>query len=64
MGNQKRPEGLPPTEGVDATHRIAALEIMWRCLRCGELWYRQAPMPEACPSCGAPREEFVLVAED
>ncbi len=64
MRDEKRPEPSSESEGVDATHRTATLEIMWRCLRCGELWYRQTPVPEACPSCGAPREEFVLVAED
>jgi len=52
--------GEPP----DPTHRTAALELVWRCLRCGELWLRQDQPPKACPSCGAPPEEFVLVTED
>ena len=53
-------EGEPP----EPTHRTAALELVWRCLRCGEQWLRGDAPPEACPSCGAPPEEFVLVSED
>jgi rubrerythrin len=52
--------GEPP----EPTHRTAALELVWRCLCCGELWLRQDAPHEACPNCGAPREEFVLVTED
>jgi rubrerythrin len=51
-------------EPLEPTHRTAALELVWRCLRCGELWLRQDVPPEACPNCGAPPEEFVLVTED
>ena len=56
--------GEPTDEPPEPTHRTAALELVWRCLRCGELWLRQDPPPEACPNCGAPPEEFVLVTED
>jgi rubrerythrin len=54
------PEGEPP----DPAQRTAALELVWRCLRCGELWVRQEQPPESCPNCGAPPEELVLVTED
>jgi rubrerythrin len=57
---RSEPGGEPP----EPTHRTAALELVWRCLRCGELWSRQEAPPEACPSCGAPPEELVLVSED
>ena len=56
--------GEPVGEPPEPTHRTAALELVWRCLRCGELWLRQDAAPEACPNCGAPPEEFVLVTED
>jgi len=52
------------SEPPEPTHRTAALELVWRCLRCGELWLRQDAPLEACPACGAPPEEFVLVSED
>ena len=51
-------------EQPEATHRTVALELVWRCLRCGELWLRRDAPPEACPNCGAPPEELVLVTED
>jgi rubrerythrin len=57
-------KGEPRGEPPEPTHRTAALELVWRCLRCGELWLRQEAPPEACPNCGAPPEEFVLVSED
>jgi rubrerythrin len=49
---------------VHPTHRTASLEILWLCLACGETWLRDAPQPQTCPRCGAPREEFVLLLED
>ena len=57
-------KGEPGGEPLEPTHRTAALELVWRCLRCGELWLREDALPAACPNCGAPREEFVLVSED
>ena len=61
MSEAKRePGGEPP----EPAHRTAALELVWRCLRCGELWLREDAPRDACPSCGAPPEEFVLVSED
>ena len=63
MAEASRETGGEPPE---PTHRTAALELVWRCLRCGELWLRD-PSAEglgACPNCGAPPEEFDLVTED
>ena len=57
-------KGEPGGEPPEPTHRTAALELVWRCLHCGELWLREDAPPEACPNCGAPPEEFVLVSED
>jgi len=39
-------------------------EIMWKCLQCGELKPRNGWTLSACPSCGAPKSQFVLVDED
>jgi len=39
-------------------------ELLWRCSRCGELIHRKEGLPEKCPSCSAPRQEFALVEED
>jgi len=39
-------------------------EILWKCLVCGELKPRYQWIPGDCPSCGAPKSQFVLVDED
>ena len=44
---------------------MSVMELVWRCLRCGELWPdRGEPLPDACPNCGAPKTEFELLQED
>jgi len=40
-----------------------AMAIIWKCLICGHHQQGDQP-PDHCPSCGAPKEEFVLVEED
>lgn len=40
------------------------VEILWKCLQCGELMPRAIKVPDVCPSCGAPKTEFVLLDED
>ena len=39
-------------------------ELLWKCLRCGELIPRSFKLPDFCPSCGARKTEFVLNDED
>lgn len=44
---------------------MSELSIMWRCLKCGEMWPNlDQSLPDACPNCGAPKTEFELVQED
>ena len=38
--------------------------LMWRCWECGEMGRLDADLPDACPSCGAAREELYYWAED
>ncbi|MDP2948521.1 MAG: hypothetical protein Q8P22_03165 [Chloroflexota bacterium] len=64
MKKEESSPDQPGQEQPEPTHRTAALEILWRCLDCGELWHRDAPLPQVCPSCGAPREHFGLLLED
>lgn len=53
---------LPSEFHYDAVN--GETEILWKCLRCGELRPRGPAVPDFCPSCGAPKTEFVLVGED
>ena len=39
-------------------------ELLWHCLKCGELIHRKTGLPEHCPSCGASQREFALIEED
>jgi rubrerythrin len=39
-------------------------EILWKCLKCGELKPRNKWVLAACPDCGAKKSQFVLVDED
>jgi len=56
------PSGLSPDYRYDADK--GQVEILWKCLRCGELMPRGPQPPDTCPSCGARKTEFVLVDED
>ncbi len=53
---------------VEAHYRYDAdaqrTEILWKCLRCGEIKQRNRWILSSCPSCGAPKSQFVLVDED
>ena len=64
MSNQpsSAPSGLSPDYRYDANQDQT--EILWKCLRCGELMPRGSQPPDFCPSCGAPKTEFVLLDED
>jgi len=59
----------PPSKSASSSdYRYDAInnqtEILWKCLRCGELMPRDLAVPDVCPSCGAPKTEFVLLGED
>lgn len=38
--------------------------LMWRCGECGEMDELEDGLPEACPTCGAPKEALSAVEED
>jgi rubrerythrin len=57
-----KPSALSPDYRYDAIN--GETEILWKCLRCGELMPRGLVVPDFCPSCGAPKTEFVLLGED
>jgi hypothetical protein len=38
--------------------------VMWRCWECGEMGRIEDDLPDACPACGAAREELYYWAED
>jgi CBS domain-containing protein len=44
--------------------RTESMQLVWRCTDCGYLLTRAEQLPEQCPDCGAPKENFVLVTED
>ncbi|HEV8339383.1 MAG TPA: hypothetical protein VGR25_06970 [bacterium] len=37
---------------------------VYRCTVCGRVFPREDPLPEECPTCGSPKELFVLQEED
>jgi predicted transcriptional regulator len=43
--------------------RSDSMQLLWICTRCGYWQSRNQPLPEQCPQCQAPREEFVLHTE-
>lgn len=47
-----------------STRLTGQAELMWRCTRCGEMDVIDGGLPEACPACGAPREDLAYWAED
>lgn len=46
--------------GVSASGDV---ELVWRCAVCGEVGEKE-DIPEACPSCDAPREDLYYWIED
>lgn len=44
--------------------RAESMQLVWRCTDCGYLLTRTEQLPDECPDCGAPKENFVLVTED
>jgi rubrerythrin len=37
---------------------------MWRCWECGEMGKLDTDLPEACPACGAAKEDLYYWTED
>ncbi len=59
--DEENSRGIPN----DSRPTLSDVELMWRCLGCGELWpNRGEPLPDTCRSCGAPKTEFELLLED
>ena len=61
--------GMPPPSAVDdpmglVTTDTGTMTIVWKCLRCNHHLPAGSPLPDACPSCGAPKTELALVEED
>ena len=53
---------VPPVDGRPVT---SDLELVWRCLRCGEQWPNDGGLlPDTCPGCRAPKTDFELIRED
>jgi CBS domain-containing protein/rubredoxin len=50
--------------GQVVSARAEGMQLVWRCTDCGYLLTRAEQLPDQCPDCGAPRENFVLVTED
>ena len=50
--------------GLVAEYRTVAMELVWRCQRCGYLLARAFALPERCPVCNGQREGFVAITED
>jgi rubredoxin len=46
-----------------AGHGFGEAELAWRCSQCGAMGDIDA-MPDACPDCGAPREDLYYWTED
>ena len=51
-------------EHVTSGHEFGEAELMWRCWECGEMGELDEDIPEACPSCGAPKEDIYYWTED
>ena len=49
----------------EAGSKAGVKELHWRCWDCGELGKLEGmDLPEACPACGAPREELYYWQQD
>ncbi|WP_415378617.1 hypothetical protein [Halosimplex sp. TS25] len=57
-------EGIAALSGEHlATGEAAEAELMWRCWECGEMGDVE-DLPDACPNCGAAREDIYYWIED
>lgn len=46
-----------------AGHEFGEAELLWRCTECGAMGPIE-DFPEACPDCGAPKEQLYYWTED
>lgn len=60
-GRAKGVAELPAAEALMAI--TGGIHLIYRCNICGQIQDR-LQLPDHCPNCGAPREEFELVSED
>jgi hypothetical protein len=55
-------------ESLSDEHRTTSnageAELMWRCWECGAMGEIDASIPDACPDCGAAKEEIYYWTED
>ncbi|MFC6731198.1 MULTISPECIES: hypothetical protein [unclassified Haladaptatus] len=49
---------------IRAGHEFGEGELMWRCWSCGEMGDIEDDLPDACPSCGSPKEDLYYYTED
>ncbi len=56
-------EGMS-VQHVRSGHAFGEAELMWRCWECGEMDEIDDDLPDACPNCGADREELYYWTED
>lgn len=51
-------------EHARSGHDFGNAELVWRCMACGEVGHIRDDVPDACPNCGAAREELMYWTED
>lgn len=58
------PEGAPQQTMAEMRAVTGREYVMWRCWQCGEMGRIEAALPDACPDCGASKEELYYWIED
>jgi Zn finger protein HypA/HybF involved in hydrogenase expression len=58
------PEGAREHPIVEVRELTGRDYVMWRCWQCGAMGQIEDSLPDACPDCGARREELYYWAED
>lgn len=51
-------------EHARAGHAFGSAELVWRCMRCGEMGHLRGGLPDSCPGCAAGIEELMYWTED
>jgi hypothetical protein len=63
-GEMKLSSNDSPRDNYSYDAMTDKTEILWKCLKCGELKPRNKWVLGDCPACGAKKLQFVLVNED